>query len=180
MSLIEDLRRNRDKALETKPGKVVGIIGSILSISLMFASFITEKSLKFAATVGSAFLDMINAPDNFKGLIKKPFDWFNGKVGEATEYLKKTVWFAPKTAASETEEFIGLVEDTLRGKAGKEAFYDENFRKTRYSSNKYKTVETEDLPASDEVSRTILRSPSATHVLSGRVVGQEPEEQNQI
>jgi hypothetical protein len=180
MSVIEDLKRNRDKALETKPGKIAGIIGAILSIPLAVTSFIAEKSLKFATSLGSAFLDMINAPDNFKSLIRKPFDWFNGKVGEATDYLKKTVWFAPKTAASETKEFINLAEDVLRGRDGEEAFYDENFRRTRYSSNEYKPAETKDLPASDEVSGAILRSPSATHVLSGRVVGQEPEEQNQI
>lgn len=176
MSVIEDLKRNRDKALETKPGKVAGIIGAILSIPLAVTSLIIEKSLKFVASLVYVFLDLIKASDNLKSLIKKPFDWLNGKVGEATENLKETVWFAPKTTAAEAGRFVDFVEESLKGRAGEEAFYDENFRKTRYSSHKYEPT---DLHASDEVSGTI-RSPSATNVLSGRVVGQEPEEQNQI
>lgn len=176
MSASKNQKRNRLQIKPHKLGKPAGIIISILLIPFMVTSFIAEKSLKFARTLCSAFLDLINAPGKIKSMIKEPFDFLNNKVSNVTNFLKREVWFAPKATAEEAKKLVDSAEKYFKGKSGNKAFYDEHFKKIGFSENQNEVsydevsrMSDENSEASDELSKSI-KSPTATNLASGRTV----------
>ena len=112
--MFEEAKERTGKFLKTTEGKTLGSIASFfIGIPAAVASFITEKSTKLLGTLFDAAFTAFKPIGFAKDAFFEGFNWLSNKISKASNFFKKTAFFAPQIAQEAAKEVMKYTNNSF-------------------------------------------------------------------